>query len=530
MISDFNSFTGPTEFDCDVCIIGAGAAGVTLARQLSSSKLNVLLLESGGSDFEPDVQELAIGESSGFSYYELEHARLRFFGGTCAIWGGRTAQLDQIDFEQRDWIPHSGWPFEKETLAPYYHRAQELLEIPAVANNQLPGFANPFDEEKLKTAFWQFDEKFDRFALHCNIDLGQKPRVSILMHATVTRLITSENGQAIQTVEIKNHKGMQGVIRARTFVLATGGLEVPRLLLSSKSASHPEGVGNNNDLVGRYFMEHPRARGARIVPKNAKALFKLLPEVTRHHGDRYGMLLRPGETYQEQEALLNTGFTLSVRKNPGETEEAYKRLYNTIRHGISPNKFGRALWKVIRRAAFNIEDSLGTYLRTSQCKKPSYGLYAILRAEQAPNPQSRVKLSEDRDGLGMARINLDWQLSDLDKHSANGAISALDSELRRLDIGHAEPAPWLNGSGKTWEFDPLASSHSIGGYHHMGTARMADSAKQGVTDADGRVHGVENLYIAGSALFPTSGWANPTLTILAMTLRLADKLETTAAT
>jgi choline dehydrogenase-like flavoprotein len=150
----------------------------------------------------------------------------------------------------------------------------------------------------------------------------------------------------------------------------------------------------------------------------------------------------------------------------------------------------------------------------------------VLRAEQAPNPSSRVTLSEEKDALGLPRLNLDWQFSDIDRESAAGAMRALDHELKRLKFGYVEPAAWLEDKNTSWEIDPLISKHPIGGYHHMGTARMAESDKDGVVDADGRVHGVENLFIAGSAVFPTVGWANPTLTILALCLRLADKLKT----
>jgi len=525
MIKDFNDCTDYAEFECDLCIVGAGVAGVTLARELLSSGLEITLLESGGGDFEQSTQDMAAGDNIGFPYYALDHSRLRFFGGTCAIWGGRTAQLDAIDFEKRDWVPHSGWPFSKNELVPYYQKAQNILEIPMVHDNELPSYKSPFDQKMLRPSFWQFDEKFDRFTLHNCRDLKDAPNLTILLHATAIKLESSENGIRIESVQIANLKGGHGVIKAKRFVLATGGLEVPRLMLASKTKAHPQGIGNNNDLVGRFFMEHPRARGAHIIPKDAKALFKLLPATRRHNGGRYNMLLRPGEDLQAQEALLNTGFTLSVRRHPGQNEDNIKRAYNAIRHEMPPNNFGRKLWQFVRRSAIYVQDTLGAQINAAKLREKGYGLYAVMRAEQAPNPNSRVTLSGECDVLGLPRIKLDWQFSDIDKHSAAGAMRALDTELRRLDLGHAESASWLEEGGPPWECDPLVSTHPVGGYHHMGTARMADSPKDGVTDADGQVHDIENLYIAGSAVFPTGGWANPTLTIIALTLRMAEKLK-----
>jgi choline dehydrogenase-like flavoprotein len=262
-----------------------------------------------------------------------------------------------------------------------------------------------------------------------------------------------------------------------------------------------------------------------VIAKDMKKLLRLLPAARRHEGGRYSLLLRPGEDLQAREGLLNTGFTLSVRRHAGHAQEGYQRAYNAIRHEMSPSRFGRFLWKIVRRSSFYVQDRFGPQLEHAQFKMKEYGLYAVMRAEQAPNRDSRVVLSDERDALGVARAALDWRFSSIDKHSARGAMMALDRELRRLDLGYAVPEGWLEDEAVEWECDKLVSAHPIGGYHHMGTARMGISDKESVTDGDGRVHGVENLYIAGSALFPTGGWANPTLTIIALALRLADKIK-----
>jgi choline dehydrogenase-like flavoprotein len=272
-------------------------------------------------------------------------------------------------------------------------------------------------------------------------------------------------------------------------------------------------------------MEHPHARGARIIAEDPRRLFEMLPRFIRQGGERYGMLFHPSDALQEKDGILNSCFTLAVRKHPGEPQVLYKEVYNNLRHELSPTRFGRGLWKITRRASVYTQDKLGSFLNQRKLGKECNGVYAVIRAEQAPNPDSRITLSEECDALGVPRIKLDWQMSNIDKHSIKRLMNAFDEELRGLGLGTVEPAAWLDDHSKCWEVDPLVSNHAIGGYHHMGTARMSTTPNRGVVDEDCRVHGVENLYIAGSSVFPTGGWANPTLTILALGIRLADRVR-----
>lgn len=525
MIVDFAQFREEACFDADICIIGAGAAGITLARSFLHTALKVCVVESGGRDYETDVQELADGRNLGFDYYALKDSRLRFFGGTTAIWGGRVAQLDDIDFQKRDWIPHSGWPFGKDELRPYYRDAQALLGLPVIDDNRCPAFDETLPFQNVLPAFWQFDEAFDRFTLPRCEDLAQAPNIEILLHATAVHLQTSANGRVVKYAEIKNFSGVKSQVKAKRYVIATGGLEVPRLLLCSKNKAHPDGIGNAHDMVGRYFMEHPHARGARVDINDPVAFFRVFPRFLRDKGARYGALLRPADTFQERERILNSGFTLAVRKHEGKKQVAYKALYNTMRHEFSPNRFGRGLWKLTRRASTAVQDRFGARLNAAKMNRRGFGLYAVMRAEQAPNPQSRVVLTDKADALGMRRIALDWQFSSIDKHSVIRLMRGLDEDLRRAGLGRAEPSRWLSDPVTEWHVDPLVSNHPIGGYHHMGTARMASDPKSGVVDENCKIHGTENLFVAGSSVFPTGGWANPTLTILALALRLGDYLK-----
>ena len=528
MIEEFTESDDRAVFETEVCILGAGAAGITLARRLASAGLDVCVLESGAADYEKPLQDLGAGESIGFPYYPLDQSRLRLFGGTTAVWGGRVVQLDPIDFERRPWIEHSGWPFGKETLAPYYAEALRSLELEVTEGDEKLwdrlGLRQPgFDSDLLRTNFFQFDEQFERFTLRRCGDLADSAKVRVLLRATVLDIRANAEGTAVESVQIGNLQGGRGLVRARAYVLAAGGLETPRLLLNSRGV-HPEGLGNQEDLVGRFFMEHPHARGARVEPRKLWPLLKLLTLSHRRDGLRYVPLLRGSEKLQEREGILNSAFTLAVRLHQGTRMPPGKWLFNTLKWKVPHDHRGRSLWWIHRRTKRALGDHLGLLTRWLGASTAQRGVYVVARAEQAPNPASRVTLSEKRDVFGLPKIALDWRFSEVDKRSLRVVMETLDGELRRLSLGRAEPSPWLGEEETPWEMDPLISNHPVGGYHHMGTTRMATSPREGVVDADCRVHGLGNLYVAGSSVFPTGGWANPTLTILALALRLGDHL------
>jgi choline dehydrogenase-like flavoprotein len=529
MLEDFNTCTHDTRVETEICIIGAGAAGITLARQLMSAGVAVCVLESGGTDYEHAVQDMASGASVGYPYYSLVDSRLRFFGGTTSIWGGRVAQLDRIDFDRRDWIARSGWPFAKTVLEPFYARAQGQLDVAEIFGSdnmasQLGHDSEPFDSRLLRAAFWQFDEQSERFTLRRCSDLVNAPNVKVLLHATVVNIRASAEGTAIEEVRIANLRGGRGTIVAKAFVLAAGGLENPRLLLAANDV-HKNGLGNTHDQVGRYFMEHPRARGAHVRSHNIGQLLDMFPRLRRIGGHRYAALLRGSEALQAREGILNTSVSLSVRQHVDDRLVLHKRVYRSLKERLPPNRLGRSLWLLVRQGSVRAREHLEPLLRWNSVQRYHDNVYVVVRAEQAPNPDSRVTLTGETDALGVPRLALDWRFSDIDKRTVTSLMSVFDQELRRCKLGCLEASPWLADDGPAWETDPLISNHPIGGYHHLGTTRMAASPRNGVVDADCRVHGVKNLYIAGSSVFPTGGWANPTLTILALALRLADQLE-----
>jgi choline dehydrogenase-like flavoprotein len=515
----------PEAVTADVAIVGSGAAGQAAARRLLALGHSVVLLESGGFDHDEASADLNRGSIIGQEYHPLEHSRLRFFGGTTAIWGGRVAEFDDIDFERRDWVSGSGWPIGPDDIRNYLGEAREILGVGGIDTGRLarPQLLQRLSNEELAVRWWSFDPVFDRFTIDRARDLEEAPRCTLMIHATVREVMLADDKGSIERLDVRTPSGRKIDVRARHYILAAGGIENPRILLASSSVAH-QGIGNSYDLVGRYFMEHPHARGGRIV---GRAEWRWLSAFAKRriNGIEISPSITPAESLQRREGLLNSALTVAVRQPEGGSYSLAKRAYLHVKHRTAPTRTGRSLWKASKQLVRGYTGLTGPLHPWMMKRLNGLDLALVIRAEQAPNPDSRVVLTGEKDALGMPRAALDWKLSAIDVDSVTGLVAALDRESRRLGLGQVEPANWLGNPAKHWVSDELVSAHPIGGFHHMGTTRMAADPRRGVTDGWGRVHGIPNLHIAGSSLFPTGGWANPTLTILALALRTADRIS-----
>ncbi|MDX2428160.1 MAG: GMC oxidoreductase [Xanthomonadales bacterium] len=529
MLIDLEAATDDTLLDIEVCIVGAGAAGVALARDLMKAGRDVCLLEAGGMDYDEQTQSLTKGNITGMEYYELDHSRLRFFGGTTNIWGGRCIPLDRIDFEKRDWVPHSGWPITLDDLQPFYKIAHDSLELGDYdyeSGNWGKLELSPidFDPEKISHRFWRFDEVRERFNSRRSDDLVKAKNVQIVLHANLVALQATENASAITHLDAKSLGGRKLQVRARHFVLACGGIENARLLLMSDSIE-THGVGNQFDQVGRYFMEHPHGRLAHIETKDPAFFWALY----RKRFSAVDVPLTPAlvipPSLQRELGILNSGATFDLQKDPSKGARISKRVYMKVKHDLSPNKSARRLWQAWRGSQNWLQRHVSMPLLRFGVKMNRMSLYVMARAEQAPNPDSRVHLSAEKDALGCPRADLDWRLCALDKETMLQFGKTLQGEFNRLGLGKVTTSDWLEDGQLQWPVDATVGNHPIGGYHHMGTTRMSTSARNGVVDANCTVHGYHNLHIAGSSVFTTGGWANPTLTLLALTHRLGVHLD-----
>lgn len=513
----------------DICIVGAGAAGITLARRLARTGREICLLESGGLDFEQATQDLYRGANVGMPYYDLDQSRLRFFGGTVAIWGGRCALLDPIDFERRDWVPHSGWPIGRADLDPYYREANAIFELGDFnyENDIWEALGippQPFDTARIDTKLWRFDEISERFAASRARDLINAPNVRILIHANAVKLQAGAEARTIEHVEVRPLGGEARKVQARRYVLACGAIENARLLLASDDVE-PQGIGNRHDLVGRYFMEHPAGRIGKVETQQPYELWAAFQKRFMPSGPPLAPALRLGDPAQREEKALNSIVTFKLQRDPSKGVALGNKIYHNLKHSINPSRGGRALDHLYRAVRGWIHREVRNGVERMRARAGLTGLYLITRGEQAPNPESRVLLSSERDALGNRRADLAWRLTEIDKHTARVFARTFDAELRRLGKGTVVPSEWLDDPSPQWPIDHTVGNHPFANYHQLGGTRMSADPKEGVVDADSKVHGYDNLYVAGSSVFPTGGWANPTLTIVALALRLADHLE-----
>ena len=529
MLIDLEKATDDTLLQAEVCIVGAGAAGVALARDLMKAGRDVILLEAGGMDYDEGTQSLFKGENIGMEYYDLDHSRLRFFGGTTNIWGGRSIPLDPIDFEKRDWVPHSGWPITLDDLLPFYkiaHDSLELGEYDYESGNWEKLGLSPinFDPDRIGHRFWRFDELAERFNSNRSDDLVRAQNVRIVLHANTVGLQAAENVSGVSRLDAKTLDGRKLQVEARHYVLACGAIENARLLLISNDIED-NGIGNQYDQVGRYFMEHPHGRIAHIETTDPGAFWALYRKRFPPAGVPVAPALVLPPSLQRELGVLNSAATFKIQRDPNRGEAVSNRVYMNLKHGLSPNKAGRTLWHAWRGSLNWLQRHVSMRLLRFAVKVNRMELYVMARAEQAPNPDSRVCLSTEKDELGSQRADLDWRLSALDKETMLQFGKTLQGEFNRLGLGQVTTTEWLEDGRPEWPVDPTVGNHPIGGYHHMGTTRMSALARDGVVDANCTVHGYHNLHIAGSSVFTTGGWANPTLTLLALTHRLGEHLN-----
>lgn len=527
MLIDARNIPEGTRVESDICIIGAGAAGITLAREFSDTQYNVCLLESGGLDYDKDTQDLYKGENIGFPYYELDALRLRYFGGTTNHWAGACRPLDEIDFAKRSWVPDSGWPFDKSHLDPFYKRAHSVIQLGPYDYN-LDSWVSkekpklPFNENLLTTAM--FRGKPLRFGQVYRDEIENAPNIQTYLFANVTNIASNSDGNTIDRLEVATLAGNNFSVTAKIIILATGGIENPRMLLASNDV-HKNGLGNQFDLVGRYFMEHLSAPAAALFPSDSDFPMDLYSGKKDNQDGviGYSYLTLPEKIIKEEELLNIRAFILTIPNQDALTSvsngvASADAILETMRESKMIDDFDNHLVNVLRDFDEVAIYSYQKFFRQEFRKKPTY--YLNYHIEQAPNPESRVTLTTERDKLGLPMVNLAWRFGELEQRTLKRANDIIAQELGRTGIGHLRLT--LTDPDTGW---PSVLKGVRGAWHQMGTTRMHHDPKHGVVNEDCKVHGISNLYIAGSSVFPASGYTNPTLTIVALSIRLADQIK-----
>ena len=491
---DARSLPGDTVLAPDLAIVGGGPAGISLALALAGSGKNVLLLESGGRSFEASTQKLYQGSETGVAYPALDGGRLRYLGGSTNHWGGWCRPLDEIDFESRPGLPYSGWPFARSEIAPYFARAQALVEAgpwiydsadEAMSEN---GPLLALDPGGVYTSWFQFSKTRGgvlptHFGDRYQDDLKRAANITSLLNANVTGIRLSRDALRVDHLDIATLSGNRFVVKPRFTVLAAGAVENARLLLASNDVM-TTGVGNGNDLVGRFFADHP-------IPRNVATLVLFDGRVASFYTSN--MALPNGAVLR---AALSPRAEFLRRRNVAGS-------LTTIEDEARLDPFATA-------AVVATAQALG--VDASRAKAFSLGC----GMELAPDPDRRLTLNETRDALGMPRLTLAMTISDDDLMHFRQTLAELGRQLLAarsgmIHLSYSQRHEWM--AAMDW------------GNHHLGTTRMSADPKRGVVDADSKVHGIANLYVAGSSVFPTYGSSNPTMNLVALTLRLADHLK-----
>ena len=512
MILDARSLPDGTVCEAELCIIGGGPAGIALAHECVASGFRVVVLESGAQTPDAATQQLYAGETIGRPYLDLTTCRLRYFGGTTNHWGGWCMPLDAVDFEEREWLPYSGWPLRKADLDPWYERAHKLCQLGAYdydpANWGVPAAKVPAPFNGLNFVCKMFQVAPTRFGTVYETELRQAPRVSVYLNANALSFATNENGQEVSDLTAATLAGNQFIVRSRFYVLATGGIENARLLLASSGASG-KGLGNEHDLVGRFFMVHLSFTSGVIALSDPYVNLDCMRSFDGK-SVRYFTYVGLSDALMREQRLQNTRFmggyqfgsvvqTLGVIKQMASRRDAsWADMLSVVRNLDGIASFG--VRKLLLGQGAPVEDVI-----------------LGCNAEQRPNPDSRISLTSERDALGMPKVAVDWRLAPEDKKNLTTVHRLLGTEIGKARLGRLKY--FLEEDEVTWPEDLR------GNEHHMGTTRMHKDPTRGVVDENARVHGLANLYVAGSSVFPTSGTANPTLTIVALALRLADHLK-----
>lgn len=521
MLIDARRIQAGSRLQADLCIVGAGAAGLSLALALEQAGREVLILEAGGRTFDPADQEAAGGTSETAMQldpeeYPFRQTRVRGLGGTTQRWSGACLPLDAGDFEPRSWLAGSGWPFSREALLPDYRQAALLLGLPPepLLRDSLP---QPPGDGVLQLRRVLVPAIRDLRRLH-GARLRHAPRLTVVTHAPVQELLADPQQRRIEGLRVVGRRHGGFVVEARTVVLAAGAIENARLLLVSRGRD-PRGIGNGHDLVGRHVMEHDyRPVGLLGVGGSWPTLLPLLESLplAGGAGGRATAMHTLGlqDRIREREGLLNLHLR-AYRYHPLEADPAIVALKQGIRRrklvGAGPVLAGLARRgpRLLRYGAWHCWGKL-------RPGSPCHWIRLMGWREQEPQAHNRITLSRQRDALGFPLAHLQLRFSQRMQDSLERSLLLLEQDLQRQGCGFL-----LRG--------PEALAHLSGyakvGCHAMGGTRMHADPRQGVVDADGRVHGLANLYVAGSSLFPTGGAANPTLTLMALALRLGRHLQ-----
>ena len=558
-VEDLHDIPDRTVIETRVCVVGAGPAGISIALQMLDAGIETVLVESGGHEPDPDIDDLSEIVSTGLSRAPQDVTRARGFGGTSSLWTGRCGVFDEMDLAARQWVPLSGWPVSSDELRPHLDHAGALLGLGpgrfrGAAADELAGDpGRPWDQQLLQPLVYQFSlhdpaaadavrssaERGPEDAAHIGaLQHAGAPRpvhfgeahlatfraaqgLRVLTRGSVTEVTTDDEGDQVTGVEVGGLDGRRVRITAGHVVLCCGGVDNARLLLASRS-SRPEGVGNRCDNVGRFLSDHPLAVIASYEGSGDTALRRRMGLRWIDHGGArhvYAIGARLSPELQRREGLLNASIHVVEY---GERDAAAAELRAAVQR-LSTDPRDRDAVRAAARIGLRPDKLAGAaydrYVRHRPSLIPADRVDFCCVVEQVPDAASRITLADTVDGFGMPRAEVHWRAHDDEFRTLVRAAELFDREVRRLGYAPPTSVPWQDLGADAWR----ESIHDMA--HPMGSTRMSIEPRDGVVDPQCRVHGVRGLFVAGGSVFPTSGYMNPTLMIVALALRTAAHIR-----
>lgn len=525
MLIDTKNVELPQIFAADICIIGGGVAGIVLATELLASEHDIILLESGDVEYDQDTQNLYKAESRPKLFPAPVYSRLRFLGGSSNHWENSTERFDAIDFAKRDWVKDSGWPITYNAVAQYYPAAEQYCGVKKLGydfafwQNKFH-FKDAFDGSELfQSAIAKSALQPTRFFMAYGKKLTDSTKIRIIKNANVVDLDFEEQSETVKSVKFQSLNKSLHQVNAKIFIMCLGGLENPRMLLHFNEKYNNK-IGNQFDNVGRYFMEHPTIRAAQFIPFKDNVLgdaYNGITDVSAHL--RVRCKLKESAQIKYKTNNLRLFFNKQTKLELSQGIESAHVLSEGMNKSETPENFGGHLMNVLKDADLIAEAYLRKKFQTSYFEDAdNFGGYQIVSMlEQTPDRNNRIYLGTETDQLKLKKLKIDWSVSQYDKDKAWQTLTLLAQD------------PWLQSIGRMRLLDHneerIWGSQLGFGQHHIGTTKMSDNIEHGVVDSSLKVYGTKNLYISGSSVFPTGGHVPPTLTIVALTLKLADELK-----
>lgn len=521
MVIDIDKLDNKLLINSDICIMGGGVAGITLANELKKHHTNIVIIESGDEVINPDTQNLYSGNVVNKLYPDPEYSRLRMLGGSSNHWENNTSPLDKIDFEKRDWVDNSGWPIELSDLESYYLKAGDYCGTKSDGYDTKT-WASRLKQEVLgnsqniiETGIAKVSIPPVRFYSSYGDDLSEAKNVRIYKNSNVVDIEYDSSKEKIEKIYFETMPGKRYTVASKVFIMCFGGLENARMLLHFNK-NNADKIGNHYDNVGRYFMDHPVVRAGQLFPNDIERFslysgnnlkdrivlgyFKLSEKtLNKNKINNIRIPLVPNTEYIMSDGI-SSSHILSDALSKGEFPDDFSshitnilKDIDMIAEGISRKKFNKVL--------FDKSDQI-------------YGYQLPIMLEQTPDRNNRVMLGNSQDKYGINKILIDWKLKENDKENLWKALEIVAQQFGAESLGRIRLLK--ERSSRIWG-DQLGFGH-----HHMGTTRMSSHYKNGIVDKNHLVFSTKNLFMGGSSVFPTGGHVPPTLTIVAMSIRLAD--------